>query len=175
MARKTTRLYYGLHAETGERLYWTLKVRNATKAVTLDGTVGDAMKGKAGLSIGCHLSNTATANKKAFPHPAHYISFTKSMALVVTRISKGRPTECVRYRHNYGHYVDLNDKDPGKAVVKSHPQLFDRQFRLLPYKPYKSHWKEEYGRKETGVRSAYQMAKGELARMKNAGLVILPL
>jgi hypothetical protein len=56
MPRKTTRLYYGLNKDTGDRLYWTMKVRNATKSVTLNGTVLDAMKGVPGLSIGCHLS-----------------------------------------------------------------------------------------------------------------------
>ena len=68
MTRKTTRLYYGLNAETGERLYWTLKVRNATKPVKLNGTVEHAMKGEPGLSIGCHLSTTAKNNKDCFPH-----------------------------------------------------------------------------------------------------------
>jgi polyisoprenoid-binding protein YceI len=69
MARKTTRLYYGLHAETGKRLYWTLKVRNSTKSVKLNGTVEDAMTGGAGVSIGCHLSNTAKNNRDKFGHP----------------------------------------------------------------------------------------------------------
>src|SRR3954464_12055431 len=101
MPRKTTRLYYGLNKRTGDPLYWVLKVKNATKPVKLNGTVHDAMKGKPGLSIGCHLSETATNNKALFPHPVLYVSFTKTVALVVTKIQKGSPTECVRYRHNY--------------------------------------------------------------------------
>ncbi len=172
MAQKTTRLYYGLHPETGDSLYWTLKVKNATRPVTLNGTVEDAMKGGAGVSIGCHLSNTASNNKDKFPHPALYISFTKSVALVVTKITNGVPSHCVRYRHNYGNYVDLNDSDPTKAIVKAHPELFNRQFTLGAYKQGKSHWKKEYGRKETGQRGEFQMARGELARMKRAGLVL---
>ncbi|MET0706209.1 MAG: hypothetical protein ABWY82_05080 [Tardiphaga sp.] len=175
MPRKTTRLYYGLNAETGERLYWTMKVRNATKPVTLNGTVEDAMKGKPGLSIGCHLSHTAYANRSAFGHPALYISFTKTVALVVTKINKGAPTECVRYRHHYGKYVDLNDMDPGKTAVKEHPELFNRPFTLGVYREQENHWKPEYGRKETGERSATQMARGELARMHKAGLMMLPV
>jgi hypothetical protein len=175
MARKTTRLYYGLHAETGKRLYWTLKVRNATKAVKLNGTVEDAMTGGAGVSIGCHLSNTAKTNKQNFGHPAFYISFTKSVALVVTKITNGKPSHCIRYRHAYGNYVDLNDTDPSKSIIKKHPELFERQFTLGAYKESKRHWRPEYGRRETGQRSRFQMAKGELARMKKAGLVQLPL
>jgi hypothetical protein len=175
MARKTTRLYYGVHAETGERLYWTLKVRNATKTVNLNGTVLDAMKGEPGVSIGCHLSETGKANKDKFGHPALYISFTKSIALVVTKIRNGKPAECVRYRHNYARYVDLNDCDPAKRVVKQHPEMFNRQFTLHAYKESKAHWQKEYGRKETGQRSRFQMARGELARMKKAGLVLQTL
>jgi hypothetical protein len=176
MARKTTRLYYGQHPETGKRLYWTLKVKNATKPVILNGTVADAMAGGAGTSIGCHLSNTARANKDAFSHPALYISFTKSVALVVTNIVNGKPSHCIRYRHSYGKYVDLNDADPTKAVVKAHPELFNRRFTLGVYKDTpkgkKHHWKPEYGRQETGARSKQQMARGELARMHKARLVI---
>ncbi len=171
MPRKTTRLYYGLHPETGERLYWTMKVKNATRSVALNGTVEEAMNARGGVSIGCHLSNVATKNKSAFPHPALYISFTKSVALVITKITNGQPSHCVRYRHNYGKYVDLNDTDPSKAVVKAHPELFNRQFTLGAYKDDKLHWKPEYGRRETGARGKFQMARGELARMKKAGLV----
>jgi len=171
MARKTTRLYYGLHPETGERLYWVLKVRNATKPVVLKGTVEHAMAGARGASIGCHLSNTAKANKEAFPHPVLYISFTKSVALAITKITNGQPSHCIRYRHNYGQYVDLNDTDPSKAAVKAHPELFNRRFTLGVYKESEAHWRPEYGRRETGKRSKLQMVKGELARMKKAGFV----
>ena len=175
MARKTTRLYYGLHPETGKPLYWTLKVKNATRAVKLNGTIKDAMQGKPGLSIGCHLSNVAKANKEKFGHPVLYISFSKTGALAITKIVKGTPCACVRYRHGYGRYVDLNDTDPTKSVVRAHPELFDRQFILRPYKPGKPHHKPEYGRRETGKRASAQLARGELRRLKNAGLVHLAI
>jgi len=175
MARKTTRLYYGLQPETGERLYWTIKVKNATKPVVLNGTVEHAMAGGRGVSIGCHLSNTAKASKEAFPHPVLYVSFTKSVALVITKITNGQPSQCVRYRHNYGQYVDLNDKDPSKATVKAHPELFNRQFTLGAYKESKAHWRPEYGRRETGKRSSLQMIRGERARFKAAGLIYADL
>jgi len=175
MARKTTRIYHGVHQESGSRLYWDIRVTNATKPVALNGTVAHAMAGKGGVSIGCHLSNMAAANKSAFPHPVMYVSFTKTTALAITKITKGKPAHCVRYRHNYGRYVDLNDSDPSKRVIKEHPELFNRRFTLRPYKESQAHWREEYGRRETGRRSKMQMAKGELARMKKAGLVLQEL
>ena len=175
MPRKTTRLYYGVDNTTKERLYWTMKVRNAVKSVKLNGTVEHAMAGKPGLSIGCHLSNTAVANKAAFGHPVIHVSFTKSVALVITKIRNGAPTECVRYRHDYGKYVDLNDLDPAKTTIKQHPKLFNRQFTLGPYKTQENHWKPEYGRQETGVRAKFKMARGELARMQKAKLILAEL
>ena len=174
MPRKTIRIYYGVHAETGKPLYWTVHCIDAKKPVTLNGTVEHAMTGGPGLTIGCHMANMAKANAKAFGHAAHYVSFTKSGCKVVTKISKGQPSQCVRYRHGYGRYVDLNDRDPSKKVVRDHPELFNRQFTLEPYKPTKSHWKPEYGRKETGSRKL-KMATGELDRMRKAGLVLQPL
>lgn len=173
MPRKTTRLYYGLNEETGDRLYWVLKVKNATKPVILNGTVREAMRGKPGLSIGCHLSETAKSNKARFPHPVLYVSFTKTVALVVTKIKNGAPTECVRYRHHYSNYVNLNDKDATKATVQAHPHLFNRQFKLLPYKTItqKPHWKPEYGRRLTGERNNLGMMNGEMRRLRDAGLV----
>lgn len=171
MPRKTTRLYYGLNEDTGDRLYWVLKVKNATKPVKLNGTVLDAMKGKPGLSIGCHLSETAKSNKNCFPHPVVYVSFTRTVALVVTKIKNGAPTDCVRYRHNYSAYVDLNDKDPSKTLVQNHPQLFNRQFTLSPYKESPTHWQPEHGRRETGKRNNLGMMYGELRRLRDAGLI----
>lgn len=169
--RKTVRLYTGLDETTGEPLYITLKVRNAVKPVTLNGTVEDAMRGKPGLSIGCHLSETAKANKDAFGFRVYYVSFTKSVALAITKIRNGQFSECVRYKHNYGKFVDLNDKDPSKAFVKAHPKLFNRQFTLLPYKVQENHWKPEYGRPETGERAKDKAMRGELARLRKAGLL----
>jgi hypothetical protein len=174
MARKTTRLYYGMSKTTGKPLYWTMKVKNATKPVRFNSTVEDAMSGHAGLSIGCHLSNAAMNSKEAFGFHVEYVSFTKSGALAITKIVNGQPSHCVRYRHNYSTYVDLNDKDPSKRVIKEHPELFARQFTLYPYKTYDPHWKPEYGRKETGKRKFAAMT-GELKRMVNAGLVMIPV
>jgi hypothetical protein len=174
MPRKTTRLYYGLHPETGKPLYWTLKVKNATKPVTIQGNLACAEDAKPGLSFGCFLHNVAAAHKPQFPHRALFISFTKSVAIVVTDISGGKPTKCVRYRHRYGRYVDMNDRGLlTKAAIKKHPELFDRPFTLGSYKPGEGHWKPEYGREEQGT-NKFKMAIGELARMKAAGLINLP-
>ena len=168
--RKTIRHYYGFNDETGEALYINMKVRNATQKVKMNGKVEHAMAGELGLSIGCHLSVTSMANKKAFPHPALGISFTKTLAIVFEKIVRG-VMHSVRYKHNYSKYVDLNDNDPSKKMVKSHPELFNRQFTLLPYRPSKNHWKPEYGRRVTGKRSTQAIMRGEMARLKKAGYV----
>ena len=173
MARKTTRLYYGL-SKTGKPLYWTLKVKNATRPVKFKSTVEEAMKGRAGSTIGCHLSLAAMKDKDTFDFPVEYVAFTRTGALAVTKVVNGSPSHCVRYRHNYSKYVDLNDKDPTKKVVKEHPELFNRNFILHPYKTQENHWKAEYGRKETHVRKKGQikMVQSALRRMKDAGMFV---
>jgi len=156
--------------ESGKPLYWTLKVKNATHAVALDGTLEDALSGAPGLSIGCHLSNVTTRNRRSLSHPCLIAAFTKSVALIVTKITDGRPSHCVRYRHSYGNYVDLNDTK-SKKLFRDHPELAERQFMLRPYITAKPHWKEEYGRKQTGKRKRPYMMRGDLARMVKANLV----
>jgi hypothetical protein len=76
----------------------------------------------------------------------------------------------VRYRHPYSKYVDLNDAKLTEDAIAKNPKMFNRRFTLRRYKTIPGSWKPEYGRRETGERK-FQMAKGELARMKKAGLI----
>ena len=175
MPRKTTRLYYGQNKKSGQWFYWTLKVRNATKPVKLSGTVEDAMNGKPGISIACHLAVAAARHADAFPHPVLFVSFTKSVVLVVTKIKDGKPVECVRYRHPYSKYVNLNDDCLTKKKAEEHPALFNRQFTLGVYRTQQNHWKPEYGRRETGERKhLIPIQRGEIGRFHKAGLINRP-
>src|ERR1700758_2547003 len=111
MSRRTRRIYYGPPgAETS--LWWSVKVSDARKPVTVNGNVLHALKGHPGVTIGCGLSNMAIdkANAAAFPHPVHLASFTKSTAMIVDRLNKdGSPAHAVLYGHSYGHITDRND------------------------------------------------------------------
>ncbi len=169
--RRTARIYYGRDTETGEPLYWTVIVHEATSVVELNGSLADAILGTPGSTIGCHLSNCAKRNSAAFSHPCKLAAFTKSSCLIVTKIKNGTPVEAVRYAHSYGHLVELNDKDRGKAYIRAHPELAERVFRLRP--PAKdrglSTWK--HTRRGDGAIRRTMIPRGALKRAMDAGLV----
>lgn len=170
---KTTRIYYGHNPATGERLYWTVKVRDATKFITIDGTLLDAIRGHAGTTIGCHLSNCAMRNAAVFPHPCKFVAFTRSTALVVTQITRGQPVSAVKYEHSYGKWVERNDKDITKSFIKEHPEVVEREFRLRPPRAMKL-FRSPPHHAETGETNHQKRAvvpRGALLRAQDAGLV----
>lgn len=171
--RNTARIYYGANPASGEPLYWKVRVKNATESVQVNGSVIDALKGARGTVIGCHLSQCAMRNAEHFPHPCKLAAFTKATALIVTKIARGRPTEAVRYRHAYGRIVDLNDTGATRAIVKQHPELADRTFRLCPpqtQRPYKPGSHKQEHRDGNGKNSS-TVPRGALSRAVKAGLV----
>src|SRR5665213_2391650 len=95
---RTARIYYG---EKPMTLYWTVKVRDATRSSRINGTLAEALVGEPGRTLGCHLSVTAQDHPEAFPHPVLLVSITRSRALVVEKITKGKPSHAVKYAHNY--------------------------------------------------------------------------
>jgi hypothetical protein len=139
------------------------------------------MRGKAGDPINCHMSETAKRNKAAFPHPVFAVVFRKTSALVITKIKDGQPSECVRYSHDYSRYVKMNDTDPSRKIVKAHPEIFNRVFTLGPYHASKFNpdrvisEKSEGGGKGKRASRVFKMDKGELGRMKDAGLIHVSL
>lgn len=165
------KIYYGPPGD--EDLFWSVKVRESSKGVRLNGSIADAMAGEPGLTIGCHLSNCAQRNSKAFPHPALMASFTKTTALIVTKIKNGVPVEAVRYYHPYGYLVDLNDTDKTKKYLKEHPELAEKSFYLRPSISYKKKGSQPTGRAtgpRTGAKRAYA-PRGAVRRALKAGLL----
>src|SRR5262249_36102719 len=112
-----------------------VKVSDAKKAVAINGDVLHALRGHAGVTIGCGLSNMAIdkTNKNAFPHPVFLASFNKSTALIVDKLRKdGTPIHAIRYRHSYGRITDQNDNRTLKRLVKEDPSIIERSFTLRP-------------------------------------------
>jgi hypothetical protein len=171
---KQVRIYYAHDPDTGHRLYWTVRLKRATKPVTIDGSVVDAIRGYPGTTVGCHLSNCARAkrNQNAFPHPCLLAAFTKSTALIVTKITKGKPSEAVKYQHSYGAFVDLNDRDVNKTFIKEHPELAEGPFTLRPAR--EARWfqpKPHTNPGGTPVNPRAVVPRGALQRAVTAGLV----
>lgn len=171
--KHTARIYYGANPASAEALYWPVRVKHATKGVQINGSVIDALKGARGTVIGCHLSQCAMRNADHFPHPCKFAAFTRTTALIVTKIKGGKPVEAVLYNHGYSRLVDLNDTDISKKYVHDHPELADRKFTLRP--PQKTRKANpprgtQEHRNGDGTKSAV-VPKGALRRAVQAGLV----
>lgn len=153
-------------------MFWVAKMTDATKSVTINSTLEHAMSGARGVTIGCHLSNCGLANADAFPHPALLVSFTQSRADVITKFVTGKKHNCeaVRYKHPYGQWVDLNDKDEHKEWIRANPDKAVRPFTLSPTIPKKRQIKQNTGAKNEGSRRSF-VPKGALRRAIAAGLI----
>jgi hypothetical protein len=171
-SRKTARIYYGV--SDGEELFWRVTVEDAKNVVKMPGSLIDALSGKAGATIGCHLSNCAQRNANVFPHAVKMASFTKSTALIITAIKNGQPAHAVRYRHEYSELVDLNDTDKNRRKVKANPKLAERTFTLYPPQVPRS---ARPGQSRPGGPSLVTgekravVPRGALARAQRAGLI----
>ncbi len=166
----TAKVHWGIDKRTGEPVFWRVKIEEGRHIVRINGAVEDAVKGKPGVTIGCHLSNCAKRNARAFPHPCLMASFTKSRVIVVTRIKNGVPTHGVRYVHEYSDLVELNDTDFEKEYVKKHPELVERQFTLYPPGPRKKRGESGNHDHDDGSKKS-STPRGALARAIDAGLV----
>lgn len=173
---RKTKLYYAIDPEEGNHLYWCVPTEDAKQEVIINGTLADAMRGKPGMTIGCHLSNCAMRNAKEFPHPVKLVAFTRRSCFVVTKIANGAPAHCVRYKHTYSDLCDLNDKKVDKNdVLREHPEIVEREFMLLV--PRKKDRVKITGPHDT-TRDIAQLPKvpsGALRRARDAGLITVEL
>lgn len=177
--RKTMRIVYG----TGKhRLYWTVRVSDAKKDVVVNGSLMDALRGTPGETIGCHLSNCAVRNASSFPHECHLASFTRHTCAIVDKISNGAPSHAVRYMHNYGDLVDLNDTDKEKKKIRENPKLAEASYILKAPRGLvmlgSSHTVKGVSHKPAGKidhSRTHLVPRGALLRARRAGLVTADL
>lgn len=170
MRRRTSRIYYGGEGRELER-WWTVRVTDAKRDVTVNGNAAQALAAYQGVTIGCAVSNVVIQpdNAKTFPHPVLLVAVTKSSVLVVDRLNRsGQPSHAVRYHHNYGHIVDRNDRGTLKKMVAENPSIMERAFTLrVPRKFRSGEWPDRKSGRKT-VRTVY---RGALRRAIEAGLI----
>jgi hypothetical protein len=178
--KKIVRVYLGSMKDGGKPPSYRVRVKYAKKEVRINGTLEHAIKGRPGVTIGCHLSYCAgdKMNAKAFPHPVIFLpAFTRSRCVVITKWLKNDPGADalgVIYQHDYSDLVELNDKDFKKIYVKDHPEWVEREFVLRPL-PEGSH-KRKDGKRSVphGIDDGSKRAivpRGALARARDAGLL----
>jgi len=173
--RKNTIIYYG----TGKvKLYWSVRVHDAKKDVTIDGTLMDAINGTPGETIGCHLSNCAISNKSKFPHECILPAFTKGTCHIIDKVTNGKPSHAVRYIHSYGKLVDLNDTDKTRDTILRNPRLAQTTFTLRAPRGGRKKGAGHASTRPTGKRTGESTAtvpRGALARARKANLVTADL
>lgn len=171
--KQTARIYYN---EPGKApLWWTVRVTDAKKSVEIDSTLADALAGRAGSTVGCHLSNCSVRNAAAFPHAILLATFTRGVALMVDQVKNGQPSHAIRYYHKYAHLVDLNDTDKNKETIKANPELAERKLTLQ--KPWKSTTHGAPGAHGGAVAGKRRMRvpSGSMGRAVRAGLISKPV
>ena len=176
--KKTHRIYYNEPGKTP--LWWDVNVTDAAKSVKLKSTLADALAGKAGSTVGCHLSVCAQRNKDVFPHPVIMAAFTRSVCHIIDQVKNGKPFHAWRYFHKYGNLVDLNDKDKRKAKIKARPELVEREITLdkpwrNPPRPLAVKQRSEGNKAAEHRPKRSKVPYGALARAVKAGLVDKPI
>lgn len=172
MSRRERRLTTIMLSEPGQEPKIELKGYpvDAKRDVRINGTVRDVLRGIAGHTIGCLLSNCGTSNKSAFPHPVLLVSVTPKNFIVVTKIRKNNWADMVLYHHSYGMYVDLNDRGVAKKIVKERPAWAEKEFLLR--RPSRGNGRPGSSGQHTGGGHKKPYApKGALGRAVKAGLI----
>jgi len=176
-ARGTARLYLiPPDANGNSGVFFTVKVKDATRSVSINGTIDHVLGSYRGVTLGCHLSNVAWANASAFPHRCLMAPFfTKTVCYVVDKIRGGVPISAVRYNHSYGELVDMNDTGENLARVRRDPNWAEREFILRPPQKFIPNRPRSFssGDQPTNpaTRMAAVMSNGALRRALRAGLV----
>jgi hypothetical protein len=94
---------HGKHLQTAT--FPGIRMRDATKPVTVTSITKDAMTGLPGRTLECARSQTcnrvALGDDSPFPHPVFFVEWSRSRAYLVDKVSKdGWPVSCVRYYHH---------------------------------------------------------------------------
>ena len=170
------RIYYGRDKVSGQRLFYQVYVTDAKESIKIKGSSLHAMLGVPNQSVGCTLSNCGYANKEVFPHPVVYMpSFSAAACLVPDEIRDGQLYHAVRYEHDYGNLVDMNDKGAIQEYVRQHPEVMEREFTLRAPKRKQKQSKKASGKHHPPTapipESAHKIPRGSLRRAVASGML----
>ena len=181
LKKRSRRIYCGPPGKETS-VYWTVRVSDAKKSVTINGSIKDALQGAEGSTVGCAISNVGFSNRDGFPHPCYLVSVSKRVAYVVDKLDKaGQPCHAVEYHHSYGRITEENDKGTLKKLVREKPEIMERPFTLRPPSPSTkrkhgpSHFTGERTAPGQKPRGATIVHRGALARAELAGRVSAPV
>lgn len=172
---KMHRIYYGKQKD--KKLYWPVKVRDARVSINIPHHVKNVLQGKRGMSLACmRARDCMDAGENIFGHPCLLAEWLDSVAYIVTKITKGKPSHAVRYRH-----TDLTQKQFDNGSI-TREEMIEQGFgegwtRLGPpqrrdsssYRPPSDKTRERSG--HHAGESMKPIARGAWERARRAGLV----
>lgn len=147
-------------------------IAEAWQDVLMRGHAEHFANGSEGLTWACALSNIAKdpKNKRLFPHSLVEAFFTnKTVCYMFTGEKYKGVFVYIKYAHNYGTQLDLNDAKLSQKQAKETPEIFEQEFLLrVPSKTKKRihvpNKRASSPRKSLGHR-------GAVARARAAGLI----
>jgi len=138
--RKTIRFHFGVQKRTGQPSFVRVRVSLAKRTVTLPPITAKCIQdGQRGMTYGCAgsiwIGDPALA--KYFPHPVVGLpAVTRTTLVIPTKADRGgMPTDVMKYKHNFPHIVDMNDKMSRRQrerFIAEHPEILEREIILRP-------------------------------------------
>jgi hypothetical protein len=101
---------------------------DAKDVVRITGEQKYALMADRGDPAYCAMANAIKGNSDRFPHPILIPFVTKSSVYIVVGKRKDGIYKAIRYGHNFGSSVDLNDV----GYLRKNPALMEREFTLRP-------------------------------------------
>jgi len=145
----------------------------ATKPVILKGEIDHFRNGIAGLTFSCAFSKMweDPKNSTRIPHPVRSSVIIKTQAFINTGEFKGTLVY-VKYSHNYGTLVDMNDEKLVEMMIKNHPEELEQEFEFHVPPKVKRSFTPSVKKASTGKRRPF-FPKGAIERARKAGLISL--
>jgi hypothetical protein len=150
-------------------------ILDAKQDVLMQGHARHFINGDQGLTWACALSNMAKdpENRSAFPHPLREMFFTsRTGAYGMTGEKYKGFFVYIKYAHNYGIQLDMNDTKIAQKMAKETPEVFEQKFLLrIPAPKKKRILKTQAGKRTSGPRKPQYSARGATARAVTAGIM----
>jgi len=149
-------------------------IGEAEQDVPMQGHGEHFVNGSAGLTWSCALAKMAKdpKNKALFPHPVVEAFFTgKTTCYIMTGQKHKGVFIYIKYAHDYGVQLDMNDAGLSQRLAKEDPKVFEQEFILRVPPKKKRKIGTPKGRRASSPRKKASRVYGATARALAAGLI----
>jgi hypothetical protein len=149
-------------------------IADAEQDIPMQGHGEHFVNGSAGLTWACALSKMAEdpKNKTLFPHPLVKAFFTgKTTCYIMTGQKHKGVFIFIKYAHDYGKLLDMNDAGLSQRLAKEDPGAFEQEFLLRVPPKKKRKIRTPVARRASSPRKKASRVYGATARALAAGLI----